>query len=253
MQYASSFVYKKMKTSKELQKEAERVRKADSLIDWIVRIFLILIIVFVCFTLYDTFAPRDKAVDFHDFDQLAKINPDICGWLKVDDTHIDYPVVQGKDNFEYLDKNFYGDFYEGGTLFLDYRNKKDFSDEYSIIYGHNMVGGKMFGDIPKFYKKVYFDRHKAGYLFTPKKDYRLKIIGIVKADAYDMTLYSPGKIGFDVTAEISKCVQKRNAKLKAGDKLLALSTCSGSLNDDRDVLLCRMRYDPKGVDSTENK
>lgn len=71
-----------------LEKRIGVLKEAGGLIDWIVRIFLILIIIFVCATLYDTLAPKDKLVDFHNFDKLAKINPDVCAWIKIDDTHI---------------------------------------------------------------------------------------------------------------------------------------------------------------------
>ena len=68
-----------------------------------------------------------------------KLNKDVVGWITIFDTHISYPVVQGKDNQEYLNKDVFGKFSFSGSIFLDYRNACDFTDSYSIIYGHHMV------------------------------------------------------------------------------------------------------------------
>ena len=82
--------------------------------------------------------------------ELMKLNKDVVGWIKIFDTHISYPVVQGKDNQEYLNKDVFGEFSFSGSIFLDYRNACDFTDSYSIIYGHHMEYGAMFGDVVEF-------------------------------------------------------------------------------------------------------
>ncbi|MBQ6583391.1 MAG: class B sortase, partial [Mogibacterium sp.] len=79
-----------------------------------------------------------------DFDELLKINPDVQGWLYQKDTVINYPVVQGQDNDEYLHTLVDGTWSGGGTLFVDYRNQSNFGDFNSIIYGHHMKDGSMF-------------------------------------------------------------------------------------------------------------
>ena len=67
--------------------------------------------------------------------ELAAINPDIRGWLTIPDTHIDYPVLQGKDDMEDINKDVFGEFSLSGSLFLSCHNSSDFSDGYSLIYG----------------------------------------------------------------------------------------------------------------------
>ena len=94
-----------------------------------------------------------------------KLNKDVVGWIKIFDTHISYPVVQGKDNQEYLNKDVFGEFSFSGSIFLDYRNACDFTDSYSIIYGHHMEYGAMFGDVVEFKNDDYFQEHKTGALF----------------------------------------------------------------------------------------
>ena len=79
-----------------------------------------------------------------DFEELKRINPDIVAWIRIEAAGIDYPVVQGKDNEYYLHHTFKGEENIAGSIFMDYRNTPDFSDENTIIYGHNMRDGSMF-------------------------------------------------------------------------------------------------------------
>ena len=72
------------------------------------------------------------------FEELRKINPDVAAWITLDGTKIDEPIVQGKNNEEYLNKDVYGKYYMGGTVFLDSRCDRKFQDVYSLIYGHHM-------------------------------------------------------------------------------------------------------------------
>lgn len=73
------------------------------------------------------------------------MNPDVCGWLTLDHTKIDYPVVQGTDNFEYLEKDVLGNPSVAGSIFLDAKSDRNFHDFYTVIMGHHMQGRKMFG------------------------------------------------------------------------------------------------------------
>jgi sortase B len=72
-----------------------------------------------------------------DFTSLERINPDVVGWLAVEGTEIDYPVVQGKDNDFYLRHLFTGERNKLGSIFMNYRNHSNFSDKNTIIYGHH--------------------------------------------------------------------------------------------------------------------
>ena len=84
------------------------------------------------------------------FDELRKINPDIVGWLKVEGTEIDYPIVQTGNNETYLNTDFEGKKSVAGAIYLDYESEPDFSGRHNIIYGHNMKNGSMFKDIVKY-------------------------------------------------------------------------------------------------------
>lgn len=94
-----------------------------------------------------------------DFAELQKINPDVVGWIYGADTHINYPVVQGKDNNYYLHRMFTGEDNRAGSIFLDSTNNKDFSDVHSILYGHHMKNGAMFHDLMEYKNQEYYDKH----------------------------------------------------------------------------------------------
>ena len=227
--------------SEELNRQFKKWLNINRQIDKILLIIMLIVTLFVGSALLDNLAFLDKGirgVEYHDFDELLGINPDTVAWLTVDDTHIDHPVVQGKDNFEYLTKAFDGSYYAGGTLFLDYQNKKDFTDRYSIIHGHHMVGGAMFGDLTKFLDEDYFQKHKTGTLLTPTYDYDLKIVAAGEYNAYDDNVYQVGD-----NRPIKYLIQTAKLRRKMdnmSDNLIALSTCSGEMNDNRVVVFCEV-------------
>lgn len=227
----------------ELNTKLKRAIKVNKWVDRLI-VFLILIVAAFAFMFYmDLHRQLEKGYDYVkyiDFDELLKINPDTVAWITIDDTHIDHPVVKGKDNFEYLTKDFYGKYYAGGTIFLDCENKRDLSDGYNIIHGHHMTGGAMFGDLGNFRKKDCFDKHKTGKLLTPKYDYDLKILSVGIADAYDDRIYNvkvDNKIHID---EIKALTLHKRAEPEVTDKILVLSTCSGAMDNERTILVCTM-------------
>lgn len=86
-----------------------------------------------------------------DFASLKSVNPDVVGWIYVEAlNHISYPIVQGKDNETYLHQTYEGNYNFAGTLFIDYENSSDFNDCNTLVYGHNMKNGSMFGHLKKF-------------------------------------------------------------------------------------------------------
>jgi len=205
-------------------------------------VVLLCLIVFVGSAFLDNHLLVDHGIGslkYHDFDELLAINPDTVAWITLDGTHIDHPVVQGKDNFEYLDRGFTGEYYSGGTLFLDCKSSRDFSDNYSIIHGHHMAGGAMFGDLEKYLEREFFTENYSGTLLTPSYDYDLRIIAVGEFDAYDQAIYTPGElIPFQ---KIKKnTYYRRTHEIDDAQQMLALSTCSSDMTDNRIVLFCKM-------------
>ena len=105
---------------------------------------------------------------------LQNINADVCAWLTIDDTGIDYPVVRGKDDMEYINKDVYGNFALSGSIFLSSANQPDFTDPYNLIYGHHMSNGAMFGDVVEFTDEAYFTAHETAHCICRRKPGRLQ-------------------------------------------------------------------------------
>lgn len=173
----------KSQESRELDRWERRVRRsirADRFVAWLLKCIVLTLLLMVGFSYYDMYRFTQAGIDgveYRDFAALRQINPDVAAWLTLDGTHVDHPVVKGKDNFEYLDRDFYGKTYAGGTLFLDEQCPKDFTQEYQLIHGHHMAGGAMFGDLKKYLDKNFFRKNKKGQLLTPTSRYDLEIIG----------------------------------------------------------------------------
>lgn len=165
-----------------LEIAAQAARVSNRILNIIVGILTLILFLYGAYCLWDTYVTARGAFISDDLleykpipgqeenptlDELMAINPDVVGWLTVDDTHIDYPVVQGENDMEYINKDVYGEFALPGSIFLSCVNSRDFSDPYSLVYGHHMANGAMFGDIVEFVNKDYFDTHTTGTLYLP--------------------------------------------------------------------------------------
>jgi sortase B len=178
---------------------------------------------------------------------LLEINPDVCAWLTVDDTNIDYPVVQGRENTEYINKDVYGKFSLSGSVFLDCRNANDFSDYYSLIYAHHMSGKVMFGELPEFMETAYFQTHTRGTLSTPDHTFEIKWFACIQTDAYDFNVFLPYGYETDEAKEELLTYLKEHATqyreldhLTTDDQIIGLSTCSDTTTNGRVLLFGRM-------------
>ena len=116
----------------------------------------------------------------------SPITDDMVGWIVIDDTSIDYPIMQGEDNLKYLNTDPAGEYSLSGSIFLDSRNSPDFSNPYSVIYGHHMQYGKMVGALDDFLDEGYLISHSEGRLMVGRnaeKVYKIKVILALRTDA----------------------------------------------------------------------
>lgn len=156
-----------------------------------------------------------------------RISEKQVGWVRLDDTSIDYPLMQGEDNYEYLNKNPYGEFSLSGSIFLDSRNDPLFRDDYSLVYGHHMDHGAMFGALDAYEDKDYFDKHRTGTIVTGDAVYAYTLFAVSAAEATDNIVFNPA----DQTTSTILAFLKQNAMTytepEEGLRIVALSTCSG--------------------------
>lgn len=185
-----------------------------------------------------------------DFDKLRATCPDIVAWLWCPDTEIDYPIVQGEDNTYYLTHLADGEVNKNGCLFLDAENAPDFSDDNSIIYGHNMASGKMFAALKNYREQEYYDEHPYMYLQTPSAAYRMELFSAFTADPesdiYRISCGSGEEFAewLRQIAALSDCTVDHMA-LNTSDRFVTFSTCDYSRKDARYVVAGRL-YELKG-------
>lgn len=187
---------------------------------------------------YETYKPLSNDHDSPSFNELVVMNPDVLGWINVYGTGIDYPLVQGEDNDEYMNTTATGEFALGGSIFLDHTNAKDFTDFNTVIYGHHMEKSEMFGDIDKFDDQQFFESHQYGNLYYGGKNHGLKFFAMVDADAYDFTLYNPHVE--DPASYLdyikSKARYWRDGVADSNSHIVMLSTCASTATNGRYVL-----------------
>ena len=187
-----------------------------------------------------------------DFSELLAVNPDVCGWITMDNTLVDYPILQGETNLTYINTDVYGNFALAGSIFLDSRNSREFTDTFSLIYGHHMADSKMFGDLDLYKDQTFFNENRTGSLILPNSAYNLDIIACLPVSASEDNIFEP-TIWQD--SNISRFLNwtKQNAlhyhedimteleNAKEPFRLLCLSTCSYEFTDARTIVLTVMR------------
>ncbi len=182
-----------------------------------------------------------------DFDALRKINPDVVGWIYIPDTEINYPIVQAKDNSTYLHKTFRGKDSYVGAIFLDAFCKPDFSSFNSIIYGHNLKNGEMFGHLKKLYDVEYngkadYKKHPKIWIITPDDAYEYTIFAFreisVKNDkdvyTVDQSVSKERRKFLD--GQIRKSQKKTRMSPSENRRMITLSTCTSHTEDGRFVV-----------------
>ena len=223
------------------------IRAVDRFTDFLLLLFFLILLLIGAYTMYDTLLIYDAArgEDLRSFKpmvtadgesvdwDMSALSDDVVAWLTVDDTGIDYPVLQGRDNNEYLNKDPFGEYSLAGSIFLDARNASDFSDPYSLIYGHHMEYGKMFGALDAFLDQTYFDAHRTATLTVSDKVYHIKIFACIEADASVDEIFSPTET--DGTLEYVR--QHAHIWREPEDeKLIALSTCKFPQTTERIIV-----------------
>ena len=166
-----------------------------------------------------------------DLTQLMDSYPEMVGWVYFEDGHISYPIMQTSDNEKYRSLDYMGDEAPTGAIFLDYRSAADFTDANSIIYGHNMKDGTMFGSLREYRKDpAYYNDHMYFQVITPDKAYRYLIFEYMDV-AEDYVLYdyvSDAALEFVKDAEPVRIKSYMDSEIpvKEGSKVVTLSTCT---------------------------
>lgn len=169
-----------------------------------------------------------------DFGALQEMNPDVIGWLEVEAIpDISYPIVQGEDNDYYLHRTFKRAENFAGSIFIDYTNDPKFTDCNTIIYGHNMKNGSMFGKLKQLWESEKYKDSKYLWICTPAGKYRYEIFSMQYAEVNSET-YTLFSAHDDAFGEyLGKMAEKSEAdlgteNLAKEDTVVTLSTCTSN-------------------------
>ena len=185
------------------------------------------------------------------YDELYNKNPDFFGWLKIEGTKIDYPVMYKPEDPEYyLHRDFYGKYSDSGMLFID--GKCPRVSNYYLIYGHHMNNGTMFGELPKYAKVDFYQDHKIIFFDTRYENRDYEVVAAFYGKIYpkeeekDHFCYynvkelSSEKEFTDYVKNVkANAIYETGITPKFGDELITLSTCNYHTEDGRFVVVAR--------------
>ena len=176
--------------------------------------------------------PAEEPGPAIDFASLQEVNSDIIGWLQVEALEdINYPIVQGKDNDYYLHRTTKKTYNFAGSIFLEYQNKPDFSEPHSIVFGHNMKNGSMFGQLDKFRKPEVYNKSRYFWICTPERNYKYEIFSVQDVlsggEAYTL-FYGPSKEVVDYVNQMKSTSEVKfpDMVVTENSKIVTLSTCT---------------------------
>ena len=194
-------------------------------------------------------AEKDDGIDW---DALKATNSDVVGWIKLEGTNIDYPIVKSHDNDEYLHTLFDGSWGNAGCIFVDCNTKDPFKQFNTVVYGHHMKDGSMFENLSYFTDPSYAKEHGTFELFTPEQDYNLEVAAFLNCPS-DCEIYNPNAgTGDDedkntiasrekYLAAIDKYAEyKTDVELTPQDKIVILSTCAYEYEGARYVIVGKL-------------
>lgn len=189
------------------------------------------------------------------FDELILKNADVIGWIIIPDTAISYPIVQGKDNKYYLRRTWTKEKNIAGCIFLDYQSDKEFNSFNSIIYGHKMRNGTMFGSLANYKNDGYLEEHPSIYIVKENRVLRYDIFAAYEASVKTKEAYQR-IFDTDIDKENYITFCKESSTIHSDivptskNNILTLSTCTGNGYTTRWVVQAVLSYEVSNTDNS---
>ncbi len=185
-----------------------------------------------------------------EYKKLYNTNKKLIGWLKIDDTNIDYPVMQTNNNEYYLDHNINQEKDRNGALFLDKDCDVVNRSTNLIIYGHHMKSGRMFGNLDDYESERYYKKHPIIQFDTIYEKGTYEIMYVFRSKVYKedevvfkyyqfIDCYSEKEFESNMQSMAAISLYDTGVKAEYGDKLLTLSTCDSTVEDGRFVVVAK--------------
>ena len=185
--------------------------------------------------------------------ELQKENPDVVGWIEIEGTNINYPVLQGTDNSYYMTHNYKKEETKDGSIFLDKDYDWSIPSSNLLMYGHNMGDGAMFQDLLKYENEEFYKQHPIVRFTTATEDAEYEIISAFKSRVYYKSEKNVFRYYYFINADNEEEYNEfvNNAKeasfydtgkdAEYGDQLMTLSTCSYHTEDGRFAVVARKK------------
>lgn len=177
------------------------------------------------------------------YNKLKESNADYRGWITVENTDIDYPIVQGTDNDFYLKHDFNKKESISGCVFMDYLNEVD-KDDNIILYGHNMRNGSMFSKLQNFKENEFFYQNNKVIIKDEAEEHTYEVFSVYVLKPGDKL----GKINYSSADEFNEYIKfiknksfyASDIKVEKGDKILTLVTCTYEIDDARTIVHAKL-------------
>lgn len=229
------------------------IKILNEILTGLVEVFCMIALTLVGFFFYDTYMVNRDALNTASgyrpyideqgrlsLSELQALNPDVIGWITIDDTLIDYPILQNSDEITYLNHDFLRNSSLSGSLYIDKNADRNFDNDYTIVYGHHIAGGVMLGSLDYFEDTDFFNAHLTGTLVATDQVYDVTVLAFATTDAYNDLLY----INNDFNS-LNEALTDGSVNLEIGtqeqidayDKILIFSTCSSTGDSGRTLLI----------------
>jgi len=186
------------------------------------------------------------------FEALLSINPDLKGWITIPGTTLSLPVVQGNDNSYYLSHDFYGEKDRHGTIFADCEADFGGGEKNTVLYGHNMRDGSMFGSLKAYREESYYKEHPSFFLYLSNEEREYEILAVLRNDIlpgeeqlfqyYDYKNIETEEMFEEYYNEIKEhSLYEIDVEAQYGDELITLCTCDYGSKDQRLLVVGRKK------------
>ena len=221
------------------------IKLINDIYDKLIILIMIILIILGCYFMYDAYyikyiSSGDAFSAYKPTDEepekYGKLGSDCIGWITIDDTSIDYPLMQGKDNSKYLNTSPDGKYSLAGSVFLDWQCDPELKEGFGLIYAHHMSDHRMFGALDLYNEETFFKEHLTGAITLKGKKERLDVFAFVITDANEKIIFDPTHY----TGQYEWALEHGIWKIEGynSGRVVALATCKDPGTTERTVLFC---------------